>query len=589
MDELTLRDILSHVEPPPYVLQQAIDALALPWCWPRAAEFAGAASELRRETGISTPRAGETLLVSVDGARVSLWRLDDASRAVPHARVLELIGGARETAHRAWIAALCDLPVLVNAGPFNAQPEWRAAPIASIGGGTPERALTGESFGLALALASTSRCLDEPMPADVVALAAIGDDGELRPVDAIASKLRVIRGWALGVRRVLVCDAQVEEATRAAGGEFAIEGVSSLSRAIAMVWPDAIALARARWQDRAAAVAAVERLFRLALDSRVELPSWRSVQAAAAVLAWAVADDPDARWRAKFVHDVATRHGGAIDRVIEWPPDHPTLPRPVRLRLLANVLQNETDADRLSTIELALAQVAAPLERHEADLELLGAVGRAFAAAGQIPRALAVLREAIAGWIAIGRAGESSRPVCELVRLLGLLGDSAALDAAIAGEVARVRVDRPSNASRCFLAFAVGRALVTLGRDTAGVAALADGETPWARSPDHVRLARLRWLARGLARLGDREATVLRRSEIERACAGTAVPDPNLHLARIDLALEEGRATGEHIRALLASAEHREFERLLREMPGGGGKVANDEVVARWFSDRYRY
>lgn len=93
----------------------------------------------------------------------------------------------------------------------------------------------GASYGLAMASAAVSRVLDWPLPSDAICLAALDDDGRAREVEGLEAKLSAVRGYALGVSRVLVAPAQIDEA-RAFAGDLEIVACEDVGEALRVLW-----------------------------------------------------------------------------------------------------------------------------------------------------------------------------------------------------------------------------------------------------------------------------------------------------------------------------------------------------------------
>lgn len=575
--------------------------LRAPWCWPSTPTLQEAA---RRELGIErppVPGVGEVCLVSVDGQRASLWWL--RTRPAPGRPIVrQLIETAHQSAKDAWARALRDVPFyasteLLRAGsaPWTA---WRAEHIVCGGAGAVEQALNGESFGLALALASSSLLLDAPCPPEVISLAALDPDGRTRAVDdaGLVRKLATIVEYGLGVSRVLVAPGQGSRA-RALAPTLDVVEVPTLRDAIAQLWPDVHALARAAWTAPGAAVDALADIYRIALENTVSLGDWAPVAESARLLAERLGEGSRRR-RAEFARLVAQRHAGALEGPMDLPSvDAPSGPGWVQE--LAHAVQSYPDssadlAQCRAAIEHGRKELATPHRRQASDLELLGAIGRALAAVGDHAGAESQLRAAIEGWRDSSPEG-APRPVCELVRIIALGEPHEAaiqLEAVLDDHVAWLRRRLPPEASvqsMCFLALAVGRALITVGQPARGLAELADSAADWSAAPAHVLNARLRWQARGHIALGELDAAAQRHRELELRCPDGAAPDANPLIARVDQALARELDPTEPLGALRASAHGHElgrFEAILRE---AGTAQLSARDLARRFSDHYRY
>lgn len=590
-----LIEILEGQPAQPWELAEAKALLSLPWCWPADDERQADARGLTELEGPTALAPGEVCLVSVDQERASLWRWTDAWKG---RMVRQLIEDAEQSEMLAWSHACRHVPLIASPHLLKRRPTCRALKIASSGTGTEERALTGTSFGLALGISSASYLLGAPVPADAVALAAVGEAGETVGVDSrgLELKLRVLGVHALGVKRILVHPDQASEARRFIGAGVSIVKVHSLREAIDCLWPDASRQVRTRWQHAETAREANEQLYRMALENSPSVLAWRPVASSAALLRDVLSDDAVAARKARKTEEIAKRHVGPIDQPLSWAvvEGQAALPHSDWLDTLAHDVQSWSDSgasasECVAAAESAMLEVALPGKRHPADLRLMGAVGRAFAAAGQATRAVEALRDAIGEWRQLRKPNEASYPICELVRLLAFQPSRSELDLAIVEDVAWAR--HPDigleDKSATFIALAVGRALVTCGEVRRGLAELAADAAPWNQGPPHVRLARLRWMARGHAVLGRLDEARRYRAELEGAIA-TGEVDPNLELAHLDAALEAAVDPTPLITALLMGAEGREFQRLEAEVRRANAEVSMVEL-GRYFSDRYRY
>ncbi len=561
-------------------------ALESPLCWPAGAVLA---SEAQRHGLVAPePRVGEVPLVSVSEGRVCLWRALLAPDAPGHAR--ELVGTAAEAAARAWRLVSRDLPVLRTLDPIAAPPRWLAAPVAKVGGGVAERVLDGPSFGLALCLAGASCLLDTAAPADLLALGEVMPDGRVGAVGALDRKLEVVAGWALGLRRLLVASEQVAEAGDLLAGprpEVEVVGVARLQHALDRAFPDALDRALGGWQeDPGRARAAARALFRQAVDGELPLIGWGAVARAASLVAEALGEDDEASEQARFAAAVASRHEGGHDD-LPWPPDESLdrLPRPLRLQVLAHVVQAGADCrpeQAGGRARRALARVAPPPDRHREDLQLLGAAGRALIVAGDPEGAAEVLLRALDGWQALLRMHEASYALSEYLRLLGVLGRREALARALEERLPAFLSDAHADGlSRAFVALGAGRALAQTGSPVAALRWLSDEGAPWELAPGHACAARRRWQAHALGALGRAEEAAAARADLDHFGEGLGYDDPNPLLARIDEAEERGGDPAPPLRALL-ERDHPEARRIVGDGPA-------DADAARRLAREYRY
>lgn len=550
------------------------EALQCGWCWPHDPVNAARATALGSKEP-SPPRPGECLLVSVNANTSSrLWRASPNMQKQTRG-VARLAG---DVADQAWHLTTRDLPVLVGANRLTEAPTWHARSLGFHGNAPqPESTLHGASYGLALTLASASLLLNRPLPTDLIALACVRSDGQLMEVEGLNAKLAVIVEWALGARRVMVAASQQEEASallREANSDIAVETPASAGAAILAAFPNAVRIAGETWTDAEDAEAAVMTLYMQALRKGVPLVGWSGVAETAKLLAARFGNELEEPWRVHFVRSVALRHdsGRAPEVRIEPWPDSWLLkrPRPERLQLLAHLVQSHSDAASTtldSILHQARSHLSPPHERHQEDIELLGALGRGHAvlAEPQLPppesgspceaanTALDTLTEAIEGWRKLFLPEQASYAYCERLRLLGMLGRSkeARAEMETTGEWI-LKSPRTDMASRCFVAVAHGRALTQLGDADEALNWLSEERARWWRAQTHATTGRIRWHALALQRLGRvDEARRVRRQLLE---GNYETQDENRLLAAIDEAVADGRDLDEPLQALESAA-----------------------------------
>lgn len=553
-------------------------ALSFPWCWP-SGEWEAAVSG----PAPASPEVGDVLLVSASGTRARLWRGRAGAAAVSGAVLRPLVGDAAGAAALAWQIASRDAPVVIAAERLARPPSWWAEPIAKHGPGPAERVLDGRSYGLALALGAVSTLAQQPCPASVVALATVDVSGRTGGVGGLRDKLAIVAGWALGVKSVLVAPCDERDATalgRSLCRPLEVIAVASVAEAAEHLWPN---LAEAAgWPSTEAAGAALAVLFRQAVLDREPLLGWQAVRLTAERLAEVFEGDDEKLEMAHVVEAIAGRHLG-LSRELREPKHLGDQPLPLRRALAAHILQAATDGFvpwLREAIAAALAVVPPRAERHTPDLELLGAVVRALAVAGDHDEAIRLGREVVEQWFEHLQPAGANRPLCELIRVLGLSGRGEELDRVVRELVVALRREPGVRAAdRAFLALALGRAFVQLGRHGEARAALADGREEWGMARNHVRWGRLRWLARAEA---DPGAAAAHRQRLEDELGHDELAaDPNLHLARLDAALDAAGDPTPHVEALLAGNEAREFEHILA---GRAPREAAADVA-----ERYRY
>lgn len=443
----------------------------------------------RHGLSLARPAPGQPLLLAATPKGGSLWVFSSTGRA-----------GFDEQARAAWtlaarlaarvLPALADPAALEPGGPPKA---------ARVNDGSATLAsLNGSSFGLSFFLAHVSRACGVPIPVDLAASAEIRPDGSVGPVDGLPQKIRVLQAWAPGVRRLMVAAEQESEAARIAP-EFEILAVCDVHGA----WQECFAgvdfdraLAE-RWKaDPNAAALAAKSFLRFTLREPASAIRWKAVGRACRCLV--DHPHPKTRWMAQVARAIAERHTGT-PRALPPRPDGLRLRRPLRLSLLAQRVQwhNDSASDQWQQVlDEAWREVAREGEEHIEDLKLLGAMGRLLSAWGRYDEAQSVLQRAAEGMIELDEVAEASYSICELFRVGGLQQDRSAVEEA--ERLARTCIDDPrtTERSRCFLAFARGRARALLGDAEGCRAALADDAATWTEADTHLQATRLRWLAR---------------------------------------------------------------------------------------------
>lgn len=511
---------------------------------------------------------GETWLVGIQAARGEIWRLVADDR--PARGRVPLVREAHAAAELATWLVSRDVPAFA---PPQRRRVWEATPVSPT---QMSSVLDGSSYGLALFLAAASRALTRSVPDDLVALGVLGMRGEVAPVDAFQEKLAVLRGWAPGLRRLLVAPTQLAEARRRLLPDVEVLAVGSVAEALEIVWPAVDETLAARWResprdrDRMANV-----LFRAALQGETTF-GWAGVARATDTLR-KLADTDLLRWRLEIAHEIARRHE-CNQGLLQWPTDEllESLSRPLRLTLLAHVVQAQLDAgsdEVAATLARAERHLAPPRERHAEDLKLLGAMGR-LAGIVDMERACHLLEQAVDGWRSIDRLEEASHALCEALRVGSLLGRDVGALREVAAEL--LEMPRLPGSTPAFVRCALGVAAVLRGELDVAHEVMSDASYDWHRAERHLQARRRRWLAR------------VHRARGEAPLAASLVAD----LASLDSAS-----------ALLAALEQLDDERAAEELisrlraePSASGLVRRLEThpqrrepLARWIVDAYPY
>ncbi|GDX83780.1 hypothetical protein LBMAG42_55910 [Deltaproteobacteria bacterium] len=442
-------------------------------------------------------QVGDPLLVAASTTG-SLWRLARPREAQPSLLRDE---GARAWDVAARVAAR-HLPVL---GTDNAA-QHPPAGFVSLGPLT-ERVVDGPSFGASFVLAHASRWMGIPIDEDVAATATVDAEGRLHCVDHLQAKIEALRDRAPGVRRLIVARGQRRAMSEAVQSLLADAKIEVIEASTAMevieagfthreheVW------LRTHWErDPAHARRVARQLFRLTVRGRSSYSNWRAVANTAKVIASIPVVGEDAQWQATVVHAIAERHCGAAAAPLSEPPEGGSVPRPLRLELMAHEIQAANDRcdgtwERL--VRAALATVSEPGDCHAEDLKVLGAAGRCLAGWGRWDEARGCLHRAIDGWYQLDEGAEASYAASELVRVEGLSGSLASLAAAVELAKAFWNDWRTSDMSRAYFAFAEGRAWVTLGEPDKGLLALAQAPPDALHDNPDLATSFARWRRR---------------------------------------------------------------------------------------------
>lgn len=368
---------------------------------------------------------------------------------------------------------------------------------------TPGPLLRGDSFGLALALGRIAALTGVGLPPDTVAIAAVSPRGEVLPVDGFPGKLAALARVPV-VRRVLVHPRDAERVR----GPWEVVAVESLKSASQAVLPDLAARALAALPEDGATRRTIRAHFFEVVVSALDARPWQALLPLLDALA---ADPLDAREAGdlRVVRSIVARHQGAPVAVDEEDARLPTRRRPLRLALLAHLVQGWNDAvvpDWEARVDRLVLPLPAEGEEHLEDLRVLGALGRLQGAWGRHDEAVAHLERAWRGYAELGAEHEAARPACELLRLHGGRGDRDAVEDVL-DRAGRILADAQTSAvSADYLALAAGRAWALLGepgraRERLGAVSGTD------LLPD---------VDRWLAWLGDPEARARRSGDAEQ-------------------------------------------------------------------------
>lgn len=413
-----------------------------PWTWPaESSELFEGAKALAEVDGPQAPGVGTALMVTVDGAgkatgtRGSLWRVHAADRLDGDVVLASADDKAREAVAMARDAVLPNLPVLWEAADVRGLPvirlEWLVTVELETGRAVERSAeVTGPSLGAAAALAQASRLLGVPVNAAVVASAEVTRDGELRPVDGLAEKARLVERLLPGVRLVT--------APRE-GLPAGVETVGTLRALFAQAFPPLEALVA----DRLARIGAVDVLRELEttiLERQHCGLGWspfRDTAREAAKLLRGEEGLADTVALFEVLGHVADRHLGGRETfsAVPWAAVE-GLPKGRRARYLAHLAQHSADTGSPAVPELdRCQQMLDRLPREDWDQRhraLAGALSRARSVTGRLADELRVQEALAQQTLEDGETGEVSFPLSAWFRLAGACGDAASFERALA-------------------------------------------------------------------------------------------------------------------------------------------------------------
>ncbi len=394
-----------------------------PWSWPsdsqKAEQLARALDLIQPDVGV-----GSALLVEGTSADGGIWRLDEEGGAT--------FGAVASHAYRATHDLVQGAVGFLGTPSKRRSPGARRLATATLTDKQPKQrsGLEGPSFGLSFALSHASRLFDLPVPKHVAATAAVESTGQLAPVGRMASKLHVLGRRAPGVTTLLVAEEQ-EFPDASVPEHLNLVRLSHVREAIEHVFGDHESLAD-HLIPRDAPPEKVERtihtLFRIAMGPRNAVLGWAAVAetATTALERWTTKLEGELLDRLQLAAAIALRHHAnaplptPLDLgLLESVP--PVLVVPVAAELLqtANDTGNPDPAATLRVVDRMLD------EQSPSDdvLKLRGARARMVALRG-----ISGAEQASADLLDIcdqrlrGISPEGiSHPVCELLRLAGLL------------------------------------------------------------------------------------------------------------------------------------------------------------------------
>jgi hypothetical protein len=210
-----------------------------PWCWPPEGHprlaFAQEISASEVPIGLS-PGIAPGVTVWREQA-VTLWRVEIDDGSVRSEATLSA------DARQAWENAGCALPRSVPVLWESVRATTQRSPVLSriesfahSGTAILESAIDGPSFGLTFGLVLSSRVFGLPLPADLAASAALDANGRVQSVDGLAQKIAGLLALAPRITRLIVAEAQREDAKEAAGDTLDVFGVRTLGEALTIVF-----------------------------------------------------------------------------------------------------------------------------------------------------------------------------------------------------------------------------------------------------------------------------------------------------------------------------------------------------------------
>lgn len=414
-----------------------------PWCWPdprlqpEAFERAQGLAELVRPPFLPP---GVAPLVSVERGEGTLSLIDLGGASPPKSSRHQL-GVSAELWEEALEQCGRTLPLLWRATrPRGGVSAIKRPEHARFLAGKVPALLEGDSFGLSFALAQASTLLEQPLPPDVVASAALGPNGVLRAVTGLSIKALSLVDVAPRIRRILVAASQPDrEAVQALlGRKVEVIPCETVGAALALALPSVEPLWLESGQDPHVRARRVQVVFELVLEDRCVVPEWARVRRAAELALEGNDSQPgwpdltgSQRVQLQFARAVAARHDGAV---VELPPEEQVcdLLQPDRSRAAAHVVQQAVEAGAPpSSQAMSLADVVLGgrrgREAFPADLRLLGARARLLDRLGHHEESLAEHLELAELWIERG-SPEASYPLAEAYRLAVALRDRTTWD-----------------------------------------------------------------------------------------------------------------------------------------------------------------
>lgn len=453
----SLQRLLAPGRHSPDETRRARAALGLgPWGWPlsgqplaRARHLAGAEPE--------DATVGRAIVLTVGDSQRSAWVLstDGTQAGADHAALAQSAKRAVERAHR----LLAERTRLA----------WRPLPAVSevhltrldtvhtVGSVQRMLPVEGDSLGLSTVLALASTLYGQPLPADIVASAAVDAQGALGEVGRVLDKVRTIRECLPRVRRVVVAREQVREWEAAVlehtAGSLTVVGHDTAWAAVEDLLDPVTSLENTHEAHQPEVLHALANTLK---EGRSAVLTWRPVARAVRHMrrCWQLTDDQ--RSEADLVLLVAQRYAGELTpadvdlpAVIDWVSRQHVM---ARLPLLAHLVQHH--ATYGLDMPPALGDLVGPLmdaDAHPFAYKVRGAWARWLAADGQAHEALGIQRRIVEDLVQGMLEDQASYGLAEWMRLAGALGDAAAFHDALALEARLVRTGAVQASSQMYL------------------------------------------------------------------------------------------------------------------------------------------
>jgi len=440
-----------------------------PWAWPREG---GRLARARHLAGGERPgaSAGTALVLTAGDTQRSAWVLsaDGTEPGSDEAALAQSARRAIERAHRLLAErtrlAWRPLPRLSEVHLTRLDTVY---PTGAIHRTLP---VEGDSLGLSTVLALASMLYGQPLPDDIVASAAVDDQGALGQVGRVEAKVRTVVECLPGVRRIIVAKEQAGEWKAAvetvAAGALEVVAFDTAWAAVEELLDPVASLESTQEGHQPEVLHALANTLK---EGRSAVLTWRPVARAVRHMRACWTLTPDQRAEADLVLIVAQRYAREprtddvdLDALIDWVGRQHIM---ARLPLLAHLVQHH--ASYGCDVPPPLRALVEPLldaEAHPFAYKVRGAWARWLAADGQAAAALALQRRIVRDLVQGMQDDEASYSLAEWMRLAGALGDAPSLEEAIELERRLQRQGSLSDNAQMYLDCAAAMGLAALGR-----------------------------------------------------------------------------------------------------------------------------